>query len=282
MTYAFISEFLKGKVDPQKIEYYFKEIEENKIKFKNILRCKVSLYTNSTLNLEYFSYKIFDPNNTGGLLSRLIASQHYYNIDVPMKHDLYLYNKYLSKYKYPHNMVYANYNFSYNKNSEPTFTKTLESKYSNQLYIAYQREFLTIDNQVVRTPLSQPYVINVLNKDGLYFNDIRIKSIDNGEKKLNKIEKNFAVKNTVVYFYKMIEQKNSFSFKDNKNEIKSQFNLQNGADSMFNKANISFPNLFNTLNTNKSTYTLSLIKSYITNKDNKVVIISYRDLKLLV
>ncbi len=282
MTYSFISEFLKGKVDPQKIEYYFKEIEENKIKFRNILRCKVSLYTNNTLNLEYYSYKIFDPNNTGGLLSRLIASQQYYNIDVPMKHNLYLYNKYLLKYKYPTDMVHATYNFAYNKTSEPTFTKTLETKYANQLYIAYQREFLTIDNQVVRTPLSKPYVINVIDKNGLYFNSIRIKSINSGEKKFNEIQKNFAVKNTVVYFYKMIQQKNTYTFKDNKNELKSQFNLKNSADSMFSKGNISFPNLFNTLNTNKSTYTLTLIKSYTTNDDNKIIIVPYRDLKLLV
>jgi hypothetical protein len=281
-TYMFIENYLKGKVDPQKIIFYFAQIKENKIKFRNLLRCKVSLYTGTSLNLEYYSYKVFDKNNTGGLLSRIIQSQQYFNIDVPMKHNLYLYNKYLKSYIYPRNMVSPQYSNAYNKNTESTFTNTLQSKYGNQLYIAYQREFLTIDNQVVRTPLSQPFIINVLNNRGQYFNNIQIKAISPNEKRLNQIEKNFAVKNTVVYFYKMIKQQNSYSFKNNNSEYKSQFNLRNDADKMFSKNKITFPNIFNTTNTNKSTYNLTLIKSYPTKNDNTVINIPYKDLKLLV
>ncbi len=283
MIFLFIKNYLQNVVNPQKIEYYFKELRERRDKFSNILQCKVSMYTGTTLNLEYFSYKIFNRRNTGGLLSRLILSKQFYNLDIPMKYNLYLYNKYLKRYQYPPGMVKANYSLLYNKNSESKFIDNLEKKYANQLYICYQREFLTIKNEVLRTPLSRPYIINIKDRNGLYFANIEIKAINPLEKKLNKIADNFTIRNTIVYFYKMIGQQNSYSFsKDKDNQLISQFNFKNDANTMFNKNNITFPNLFKTINTNKSTYNLTFVKSYKTLNDNSAVQIPYKDIKMLI
>ena len=40
------------------------------------------------------------------------------------------------------------------------FMKKLKEEYNNKIYLCYQREYITVDSEVVRTPLSQRYTID--------------------------------------------------------------------------------------------------------------------------
>lgn len=243
-----------GIKDKQKIEELIKEKDD-------IIKCRVQIYQNNSIIKDYISYKVFDSENIGGELSRLISSGQYYDLNFNMKYDLNLYNKYLYDYKYPKNMfsvVFPTVNEA--KKHTSSFMNTLSQKYINQLYICYSRSFMTIDNQVLTTKISDPYMLNVVSGNN-YFQTIKLKP-EIEERKYNNISKHFPLKYTTIYLYKMHKTNNTFSFLSNLTLFKNTLNLKNGADAMFKKNNIEYPDLNSVENNNKNIYNLVLVKEY--------------------
>ncbi len=264
--------------DRVKLEAFIRE-KVNRRK-DGIIKCRVQIYQNNNLLKDYISYKIFKDNNIGGELSRLISSKQYYDLNFNMKYDLNLYNKYLQDYKYPNNMFTVIFpTFIQAKNHSSTFKDTLSKKYSNQLYVCYSRSFLTIDNQVVTTKMSQPYVLKVVSGDN-YFQSLELKPVSD-ERRHNNISKNFPLKYTTIYFYKMTKTNNTFSFLNNMNIFKNNLNFKNGADSMFNKNMVEYPNINNTQNNNKNTYNLVKVKQYTITNENSKLSIPWTDFQTL-
>lgn len=259
-----------GINDRQKIEELIKEKDD-------IIKCRVQIYQNNSIIKDYISYKIFDSNNIGGKLSRLISSGQYYDLNFNMKYDLNLYNKYLYDYKYPKNMfsvVFPTINEA--KKHTSSFMNTLSQKYTNQLYICYSRSFMTIDNQVLTTKVSEPYALNVVSGNN-YFQTINLKP-EIEERKYNNISKHFPLKYTTIYLYKMNKTNNTFSFLSNLTLFKNTLNLKNGANAMFKNNNIEYPDLNSVENNNKNTYNLVLVKEYQIS-DNAKLSIPWMDIQ---
>ncbi len=195
-----------GSETKNTIEFKWNQNDQNPLKSDNIPMMTVTTTPSSKYNEPILSFKIKNPNIVGGKLSRIISSKHFLNPSIQEKYDLNTYNKYL-KYKYPNNPFIVEYN-DVNEDQKKSFYELLNNLYHNQLYFCYQREYATIDNESIITPLSKKYNLTLL-KDKKYFSKIILKNIEE-ENRLNNISKPFVIKNTIIYFYKKFNNKLSF------------------------------------------------------------------------
>ena len=220
----------------------------------------ITIRNGNTVIDKYNSFKVYDINNIGGKLSRIILSKHFYT-EPTMKYDLVLYNKYLNLYKYPSNPFQVIYGT--NTTTKDLDMNKLKNNYQNLIYLAYQREYYTTNNETVKTKISPAFVISAVNSSGKIFSKIILNNIEK-ENQTNHLTKNFFPKQTWIYFYKEVSVKNTFKFLKNETYNKNTFNFHNQADSMFNKNRIEIPNLEKSQLTVQGTYDLTLLKTMAT------------------
>ncbi len=195
-----------------RIEFKINEEDKNPLKMENIPMAIVTTsYNSQSIN----SFKIKNPDITGGKLSRIIASKHFLNPHIQEKYDLNTYNKYLN-YKYPEEPFRIEYN-GIDEDKDPY--KKLKNKYDNIIYLCYQREYKTVNNEIVRTPISKKYELSLV-KDKKYFSKIILKNIEE-ENILNNILKPFILKNTYIYYYK--NNKEEIEYIKDKNYLPQKF-----------------------------------------------------------
>lgn len=220
------------------------------------------------------SFKIYDPNmDMGGKLSRIIQSRQFFNtFNVQQKYDMNTYNKYLN-YKYPDTPFKIEYNgMSYPQNKNNTFYQKLKEEYNNKIYLCYQREYVTVDSEVVRTPLSQRYTINAFF-DKNYFSKIILNNIQE-ENTINNIKKPFILKNTYIYIYLLKKDNKMFTLKKflpndiSMSSLGFQYNLYPKIK------NFKLYDIQNLEITDKSEYNLQLLNKYImTSNDMEITIL---------
>ncbi len=236
----------------QLIQFKFKPIISNS---DDVPTALISIYNNNEITNEYYSFKIFDVDNTGGKLSRIIASKQFYQ-NINEKYDINTYHKYIGDYRYPHNAI----KISYGNITSGKFYDKMEKDYDSKLMIGFKREFYTTGKDTLMTKLSQIYTLKGINNMNRLFSKIEISDIEQ-EKKLNGIRRGFIPKATHIYVYKMKNVKNNYSFPNSQTDSSKKFNLKNNADKMFSKINVSFPKIGDTLLTIQGNYDLVLVKT---------------------
>ncbi len=190
---------------------------DNPLKSENIPMAMVK--TSDGFIKRFKIFKMNNPKIIGGKLSRIIASMHYYDLPLEEKYDLNTYNKYLS-YQYPSEPFRVEYGgVDVKEYLNNPFYKKLNNIYENEIYFCYQREYATVDNEVVRTPLSPKYNLSLV-KNPNYFSKIILTSIEE-ENRVNNILKPFVIKNTYIYIYKKI--KRELVFINDKNYLSQKF-----------------------------------------------------------
>lgn len=265
--------FILAQDTNHKIEFDFKKDEQNPnpLSSEKIPMVKV---TYQGYHLPIFnSFKIINPNIIGGKLSRIIASKQYLNTNIKEKYDMNTYQKYLN-YKYPTNAFKIEYEgIPYQNNSSNSFYKKLKNEYNDTIFLCYQREYSTVDGEVVRTPLSQKYNLSVDNDRKLYFSKIILKNIQE-ENELNNIKTPFVLKNTYIYVYKMNKQIVNYISSPFPNKVSnSALNFKNNIFSFFGPYVMT--NIFDSFKKqDKSVLNLTLLNKYVmTSNDMEITIL---------
>ncbi len=227
---------------------------KNPLRNEGIPRAEVSFYQNRKKINQYYSYKLFELEGIGGELSRIILSQNYHEKPI-LKYDIHTYQKYVGNFKYP----FKPFSISYGNVTSGKFYDKIKKDYDGKVILGYKREYYGHGKDSIMTPLSKPFELNGINRQGKLLSQVELVDIEE-EKRINLIRKGFIPKATYIYIYKVKSVKNKYTVK-NMDENKRSFDLLNNATSIFSKNNIQLPNLNETLLTIQGTYTPVLLKT---------------------
>ena len=245
----------------------FKQSEDIDPDLIKIPQCTFYFNENNILVNKFDSYRIDNPSNVGGKLSRIISSKHIYDYDVKPQYNFNLYNKIINNWIFGPDLVTAK---SYtNSSSLTTIDKNLLlNKYSNKLYISIRRSFISPnpDNngQYIKTKISKPYVINIMSGTS-YLNDIIIKNL-NYDLQNNNVDINdmFRYKSCEIYLYKWKDNLGSNYTFDNDYMLNKNKIITTGGTSklnLFSTTNVDVPDVLQSVLNNNNDYELILINT---------------------
>jgi len=239
----------------------------------NTQRCIVSFYIEDRLQSQMYSYKIYE-NQSGGEVSRIIEAKDFFALNVPQKYNFNVYNKLIGDYKYPLKFLSTSGAIILSNNdSRKSSFNTIQNQYNRKIKFCIQRVFQSPTNNEIITKMSPPLFLDNITKNingKMVIADV-IEIVPFKEDKiLNNLDDFFIAKATILYFYKLYDQKITYDF-SNKSLLSipnSSANLRNNADNMF-KQKIEFNDVNSVEKVYNNKYKITLIFRVNSDTNNK-------------
>jgi len=276
----YIGNLFISAVDEKDSNKYITLLFDWKKKEKEFASCVIKMYDGNKILKTYQSYKIFDVNNMGGKLSRIILSKHYYDYNsIKEKYDIDTYNKYINKYKYPNQafqMIYHNTNPPIFNN----FKSFLKDNYKNKVIFYYQRVYQTIGSETLTTKLSKAYELKVINNQGTIFSKIILSNALKEENMTGIKEKSrYQLLKTRIYLYKMNRKTTKYNI-DKENKVdKKDFDLKNNSDRIFSEKKVIVPDINKVKKTDTYYYQFELFKEVSMTNSKQEIEITTKELE---
>ena len=171
----------------------------------------------------------YSNNQVGAQLYRIILSKNFDINNPPPVYDYTAYNKIISNYKYPSNIMTP---ITFYGSQNTTIVNKIKTNYQGIIYFAIQRVFYspTDDTKEIISNLSTKIQINIVNNIFPAF--ISISSFQT-DQTINGLTTFFRPKATIVYFYKFINEVSAYRFAGpDINVPSSSLNIKNNATSI--------------------------------------------------
>lgn len=235
----------------------------------NLIAVFTILSDNNVIN-QFISYKLYDdivPNNA---LEIIKSGKHILqNFKNPINTELM--NHLMNDYKYPsNNLIFFTYGIENSK-----IYDILKNNYNGILQFSIQRVFqIKNKNNIINdnfiTKQSMKIKLNAINNNSIPKQIVIASLLE--ESTLNKFDENIVPIATILYFYKLEEQNNMFSYNDpDKQASITDFKLKNNANNMY-KSDIIYNDLLSVRKNVSSIYTMTYINKFSNDLKNDLFI----------
>ena len=169
-------------------------------------------------------------------LQRIIENK-IFNYETPiLNYDISTYKKLTTNYRYPDNMITFTNSAIPLKNIAKWRINKIKNNMGGKIMFAYKRMYMGPNNEVVYTQLSQRYNLPAFNSKGLH-NQITIGKAQE-ELLLNGITNSFQLFGTMVYYFYIIKDTQSFNI-GNQPNITSRDQCSKAGGNNYNYCNSS-------------------------------------------